>query len=340
VIGFTSSVRAHLRVVLVGLSMMALVVSLIPITTSAAGAAANLDQCINGGVGATPEPCLIGTLGAASFSNWVNGDANGGKAHWREGDFISYRVTLTGLPLGAHNLIFNYQTVHGNKHAIDYLGSFDATETTSPAGTQLNRNDNNPCFDALGTSGCTSPGTAPTPVAILAVPSAILTDCAGSSGTIPGQLPGSFNAFGPTGTTLTSATYVSQNVVAGTDQCSTTIQLNFTEPIANSPIVIAWGGHIGSQADWGAGNSATAINGSPYHMALNSLDGASTGAQDRALASSAVVFTPTIATTLSGTSISVGGSIHDSATLSGASPTATVSLVQRLLEPWLLESPE
>jgi hypothetical protein len=57
-------------------------------------------------------------------------------------------------------------------------------------------------------------------------------------------------------------------------------------------------------------------------MALNSLDGASTGAQDRALASSAVVFTPTIATTLSGTSISVGGSIHDSATLSGTSPTA------------------
>jgi hypothetical protein len=100
------------------------------------------------------------------------------------------------------------------------------------------------------------------------------------------------------------------------------MSITFTEPTANAPIVIAWGGHIASQGDWGFGNSASAISGSPYHMALDSLDGASTGSQDRALSTSAIFFAPTISTTLSSSSILVGASVTDSATLSGSSSNA------------------
>src|SRR5712691_2117488 len=108
---------------------MALVVALLPSSSFAAQAAANIDQCTNGGVGPplSLEPCLNGTLDSTKFSNWVNGDSNGNKSHWQEGDFIAYRVTLTGLPVGSNTLVFDYQTVHGNKHAIDFIGSFDAT---------------------------------------------------------------------------------------------------------------------------------------------------------------------------------------------------------------------
>src|SRR5206468_2160229 len=116
--------------------------------------------------------------------------------------------------------------------------------------------------------------------------------------------------------------YPSQNVVAGQGQCSTTIRLSFSVPSAigaNSAIVLAWGGHIASQGDWGTGNSASAISGSPYHMALDLLDGSSTGSQDRALSTSAIFFTPSITTLLSASTISVGGSANDSATLTGAS---------------------
>src|SRR5262249_49265260 len=121
---------------------------------------------------------------------------------------------------------------------------------------------------------------------------------------------------------LNSFSYLAQNTPSGQGQCSTSFRVTFTTTASTGDVVIAWGGHIASQGDWGIGNSASAINGSPYHMALNLLDGASTGSQDRALATSAIFFTPSIATTLSATSVNVGGSVTDSATLTGASSNA------------------
>src|SRR5262245_2823984 len=65
-----------------------------------------------------------------------------------------------------------------------------------------------------------------------------------------------------------------------------TITIQFIST-GQSEVVFAWGGHIGSALEWGQGNSATAISGSPYHMRLISLDG-SGGNQDRSLKASAV----------------------------------------------------
>jgi hypothetical protein len=325
---YVRRLRSSVRAGLVAATVLCMAVALSPVPTSAAGAAANIDQCTNGAVGPpiSKEPCLIGTLGGTKFANWVNGNSNGNKSHWREGEFISYRVTVTGLTVGSHTIVFHYDTVHGAKHALDYVGSFDKTETTSPVASTFNRNDNNPCFDILGTAAvppqCTAPGTAPTPASTFAVPAASLVNCNGSAGTPPAQVAGSFNTFGPAGATITAASYVAQNAISGSGQCSTAMSLTFMEPTANAPIVLTWGGHIASQRDWGLGNSASAISGSPYHMALDSLDGASTGSQDRALSTTAIFFTPTIATTLSASSIGVGGSASDSATLTGASSNA------------------
>ena len=53
--------------------------------------------------------------------------------------------------------------------------------------------------------------------------------------------------------------------------------------------VLAWGGHIATRQDWGTGNSAVAISGSPYHTRLIDLDG-SGGNQDRSLSADAVIF--------------------------------------------------
>ena len=318
--GYISSVRAHLHVVLVSLSVLALVASLIPITSSAAGAAANLDQCVNGAVGPpiVLEPCLNGTLNTTKYANWVNGDSNGSKSHCREGDYVSYRVTVTGLTAGSdHTLTFHYDTVHGSKHALDFLGGFDATETTSLTQGTFNFNHNNPCFDTLGcdlTTPATPIGTAP-----MLAPT--LANCNGSAGTPPAFPGGNFAIFGPFGSTVSTNSYPSENAIAGTGQCSTTVLLPFHVG-SGSSVVLAWGGHIASQKDWGAGNSASAINGSPYHMFLDLLDTSSTGAQDRALSTTAIIFTPTISTTLSASTINVGQSVTDSATLTGASSTA------------------
>src|SRR6185436_8118677 len=52
---------------------------------------------------------------------------------------------------------------------------------------------------------------------------------------------------------------------------------------------LAWGGHIATRVSWGAGSSAVAISGSPYHTRLLDLDG-SGGNQDRSLSADAVIF--------------------------------------------------
>src|ERR1700722_4327005 len=208
--------------------------ALAPSVSAAPNPAASLDQCANGGVGAPLEPCLTGTLGGTSYANWVNGDVNGQKAHWREGDLLPYRANLTGLFGGSNTGDNTCGTVHGGKNAIDYLGSFDTTETTATAPTQFHANNNNPCVDQLGSapgSGCTAPGTPPTPAATTPVTAfsrsnANLTSCdaADVAGTFTGtQVPGTFDLFAPSaatgtfpaGPTPAPFTYVSEDVPVG-----------------------------------------------------------------------------------------------------------------------------
>ena len=275
-------------------------------TTTFTDAAANLDQCTNGGVGDPPEPCVVN----ATYSNWVNGNSNEQKSHWSEDEFIPYRAKITGLTAGTpgHSLYIQYKTVHSGKHALDYLGSFDATETTGAA-TTLHANQNDPCVDVL--TGLLSPEcTPPTPTDTEAIPAPTLTNCATSTGTAPTPISGSdllgrrMKIFGPSGTTIDSVNYVSENIVSGTGQCSTTMKISFTVGGSGTgnTVVLAWGGHIARGAGfngWGAGNGASAVSGSPYHMSFDTdqgtgLDGASQGAQDRALSASAVIPPSTI----------------------------------------------
>ena len=294
-------------------------------------ASANLDQCTNGGVGDTPEPCK-GSNGSEidGFKNWVNGNVNATKAHWREGEFLSYRDTISIDVAGTHVFQIHYDTVRSGKHAIDYLGSFDATETTSSTGSTFHANNNDPCADKLPAANC-SPSS---PADSFPVPAATLVNCASSTGTPPAsQVSGSFKIFGANSPDITAVNYVSQNVVSGT-QCSTSIAITFTTSGAGT-VVLAWGGHIASESDWGAGNSASFISGSPYHMAQDSLKSNGVnqngvGSQDRSLAASAVVFTPSITTdvkdsngsSVTNGSVPIGTTVHDTATLSGASSNA------------------
>ena len=99
---------------------------------------------------------------------------------------------------------------------------------------------------------------------------------------------------------------------------------------ANSTVVLAWGGHIASQIDWGAGNSAGSISGSPYHMRLLDLDNDGLGNMDRSLAAAAVAPVPaTFTTQVGASSITLGQSVTDLATLAG--PNGTGQRQRRLL---------
>src|SRR5262245_13113391 len=113
---------------------------------------ADLDQCTNGAVGPpiASEPCQGSNAAAQNtFKNWTNSNANGTRAHWAEGDFVSYRVTISSIAAGTHTLVMHYSPAKSGKHAIDYLGSFDATETTSATPGPFHANQNDPCGDQV-----------------------------------------------------------------------------------------------------------------------------------------------------------------------------------------------
>jgi hypothetical protein len=239
----------------------------------AANPAANLDQCANGSAAAPNVP-------ACNPNEWVNGNLGSSKAHYFEGDSVPYRMRFSNLSTGAtpiHHLIIEWDTTKSGKHALDYLTTYNRTVTTA-----------NPC---AGVSPCTLAATGST----IAIP----TDpqVTGTGGAATGQIPGVFTIWGGSFTTITTAApfthngYNYSNGTGFTGDKSASIQLNFTANVANP--VIAWAGHIATRTDWGTGNSAVTIPGSPYHMRLVDLDGAG-GNQDRSLSADAVTFPATM----------------------------------------------
>ncbi len=231
---------------------------------NAIAAAGNLDQCANGGIGDPVEPC--------SGAGWVNGAVNDSKAHWIEGQSLAYRQILTGFTPGStgHTVTIGYDTTKGGKHALDYLTSFDRTETLAMG--------NNPCS---GVVGC-SLGTFTTfPIPVDPNVTAGFDQIPANSDDIT-QIPGNFTLFGGTITGVSG--YTVSGSFAGDSHTSITI--TFTANSAD--MVLSWGGHIGTRTDWGVNNSAVFISGSPYHMSQDACS-FGCGSQDRALSASAVI---------------------------------------------------
>jgi hypothetical protein len=145
----------------------------------------------------------------------------------------------------------------------------------------------------MGAGWCT-PGSPAASVAVSAPDFAGADATCGTSGTFSGsQESGRIALFGPSGSAMTGFTYVSQNVAQG-GGCGTTVDVEFSLPadLGSNNIVIAWGGHIASAQDWGTGNSASAVSGSPYHMSLDAVDGSVTGSMDRSLKTDAISSVP------------------------------------------------
>src|SRR6266566_7955936 len=101
-----------------------------PMLARAENPAANIDQCRNGPI-TGPVAC--------ADSAWVNGNAGPENSHYREGDSVPFRATLTGLDpsLPAHTLVIQYDTLQSGTHAYDYLTSYNRTEPTADPTTGL-----------------------------------------------------------------------------------------------------------------------------------------------------------------------------------------------------------
>ena len=173
-------------------------------------------------------------------------------------------MVMVGLSTsGPHSLTIEWDTTKGGKHALDYIGTFNETVTTA-----------NPC---LGVTGCTFPGVANTNYTEFAIPTDPQVD--NGSGSPIAQLPGNFRLYGGTITGVTCGTGGRSGSCSGRTLISTrtglasqatslaSITIQFTASVANP--VMAWSGHIASRHDWGTGNSAVDIDGSPFPHAAH-----------------------------------------------------------------------
>jgi Prealbumin-like fold domain len=238
---------------------------------------ANLDTCANGPFGA-PVQC--------TGDNWQNGNLNGSKSHYFEGDSVPYRSIFEDLiPGNTYTITIEYDTTQGGLHALDYLTTFNATENIG----------NDPCTQKQGGSIVIicGPPSVTTPIP-LDPKVALGQDGLPMSGDEITQLAGVFTLFNGTALSVLNlgSPYTLSGSYAGNSSTAITVQFTASAPTA----VLAWAGHISTRKDWGVANSAIAINGSPYHMRLTDLDCSGVGEvcnvgnQDHQLSADAVFF--------------------------------------------------
>ncbi|KGO92603.1 hypothetical protein Q767_15620, partial [Flavobacterium enshiense DK69] len=274
------------------------------------GQAADIDQVRNGGVGETPTP-----------NNWQNGNLGPENTHLLEGYSVPYRTVITGLTAGTNYTIqIGIDTQEGGIAALDYFTSFQRLEPHAQFGHLAEVI--NPIFGVSGIT--TGPFTSAIPV-----PSTTGTD-------VPGMPASSFNLLPEAERVITiwngtffganPVTYSLQESLANTNGATATnLQINFTA--SASTVVLAWGGHIASTVDWGAGNAHP--GGSPYHcriVGIGVFGGVlSGGSQDRSLKSDAVLVPPTCNAT--GPASVCGGSsnVYSTPSIQGATYLWTLS---------------
>src|SRR5438093_689192 len=295
--------------------------------TEADAAAADLDQCRNGDA-SSPTNCV----NAPGGEGWANGNAGAQDSHYVEGYSIPYRMTFTGVTAGTWTVDLGYDTVHSSKHAIDFLTHYDLIndplhslfghppECIDPTDGFLGlpANNNNCSLSATPTSTFPIPkpiipaslaGNPPGTPPCSAIGGTVLagaTSCPGTTfdkiaGTVPAGTNNAF--FSMCNGTITGVSYFSQNVVSGQGQEETRIRLVFTAVPVDGNVLLSWGGHIARRQDWGTGNSAGGVSGSPYHMRLIGFCGGTLpystartdgGNQDRSLSAATILAPGTI----------------------------------------------
>lgn len=238
---------------------------------------ANIDQCEN----------LSTVCDSANAGNWTNGNLGQHNSTYPEGTSVPFRAVMHNLVVDSTYMVTLEwdTTVNSGDHAFDYLTSFNRTVVAA-----------DPCAGET----CSSPTNTRAIPIDPNVTGAGVTQLSGQVFTLRGgEFPANGASIVNTGNLCaTSPCNIATNPSAYTlsdpytQNSSTRIKLYFTAKA--STVVLAWGGHVASQADWGAGNSAIDIPGSPYHMMLLAFlcsddPNCGTGRQDLSMSSAAVL---------------------------------------------------
>ncbi len=253
-----------------------------------------------------------GYTGADLGCHWTNGDLNSSNSTYHEDDATVQRLAIKDLTAGDHYAIIKYSTTKGGKHSYDFMTDDDYSELDPNPLSSADLCD--PAITNLASCASLTP----------ALSGSVPTDTNAGSKDIArttrhfkirnGTWVAGGNTCGQSGTDacglgfssgpkITSGTYAgdSDTIItvnfhvdtSGPNACEDKYQKQGTDVCE---VLITWGAHVSSQADWGAGNSAVNISGSPYHVQLANIDNPATtgGGNDNQMAASAVVQTGSI----------------------------------------------
>ncbi|MFN2614665.1 MAG: hypothetical protein ABR552_07600, partial [Actinomycetota bacterium] len=293
---------------------------------SAASLVTDFTQCSN--LTTSPHSC-----------SWINGIIQQSNSRYFEGMGVPQRTffdNVTAQPSNAHTLVFHHDATKGGIHAYDWLESYSqAIQGAIDAGVPFTTL--NPCV-----SGSSSPASfAADCIALrggsnfidIPVPDDSYVSHDGATQTRINAYELAYGnrtvrvwANAPiSGGTLT----LSHSVANGLDTSDSAINYSLGWTSAATKILIEYAGHIAradGAAGWGAGHGASSISGGPYHVSLDTLDGASLGSQDNQIKGADILIASSIVTTpVPSTSVVVNNPIHDTAVITGSSPSGTVT---------------
>jgi hypothetical protein len=216
---------------------------------------------------------------------WTGGALNASNSTLHEDDATVQRLAIDNLTTGDHTVTIKYGTTKGGKNAYDFLTDDTFSEDWVTAADL--------CDPAITN----------------------LDDCATLPAIQSGLIPSDPNALGHDTAradrhfTIRNGTWVSigtptlvSGTYAGDSDTAITITFNVNSATCENvhankcEVLITWGAHISTQADWGAGNSAVNIAGSPYHVQIAAVDSTSLtgGGRDNQMQASAIIVPSTI----------------------------------------------
>ncbi len=292
-------------------------------TTIAQATFVDFAQCANNATPSSATGCPGG---------WINGILQASNSHYAEDSVVPQRLEVKvpqGSPATGRTIQIEFQDRKGSTHAYDSLATWNLTQTTADRCAGLTASE---CVGGAASTLAIPFDCTEVPAATLGGIASQATGCSNTSAadvTARHQLVNQqLVMYGGTLKAISAYSHTSPTPT-GTDDYTDvviTYDVNSTALSGGDVLVqLLFGGHLapGVRArGWGVGLGASSINGGPYHFKFLQSDGQSIGNRDNQISAGGILAATTISTTLSATSVAVGTAVSDSATLTGAVPSA------------------
>jgi uncharacterized repeat protein (TIGR01451 family)/fimbrial isopeptide formation D2 family protein len=227
-------------------------------------------QCQNGPAGTVQLAC----------DRWGNGILNTSNSHYAEDQVTPQRLLMSTTSGSVNKVTIRYMTKKGsaNVHAYDSLATWDFTQR-----------DAEKC-QGLKAADC--PAGPESSKQMVSDPNVVNPAAVGvSNRTDAHELPPESRQWKMFGGTITDATQP-EHSTDPTDPGSDYAKVTVTFTANGTRALLLFGGHLAASTGvrgWGPGLGAANISGGPYHIILDSINGASVGSRDNQIMAGAIL---------------------------------------------------